>query len=67
MELKPKELIMLKLVCREKTNQEMADHFGYSLRQTEKIKQSLYKKTKAKSNLGLFKWALKKGHCSFKF
>ena len=65
-ELKPSELKILKLVCQDKSNFEIAERIELSLRQTEKIKTSLYKKTKTESNLGLFKWAVKNKLISFK-
>jgi len=65
-ELKPSELKILKLICQDKTNLEIAEKIALSLRQTEKIKTSLYKKTKTKSNLGLFKWAVTKKLYAFK-
>jgi DNA-binding CsgD family transcriptional regulator len=64
--LTPNELKLLKLVCRDKDNSEIAAELEYSLRYTEKIKTALYIKTKTKSNLGLFKWAVKNGHHAFK-
>ncbi len=60
-ELTRSELKLLKLVCQDKTNLEMAEKMDLSLRTIEKIKSKLYTKTKTRSSLGLFKWALKNG------
>lgn len=56
--LTPKELLMLKLVCDDKNNNEIAAKMKLSLRYTEKIKTKLYHKTKTKSGIGLLKWAI---------
>jgi DNA-binding CsgD family transcriptional regulator len=64
--LTPNETTVLKLVCQDKTNGEIAEKMEYSLRYTEKIKTELYLKTKTKSNLGLFKWAVKNKLHTFK-
>jgi DNA-binding CsgD family transcriptional regulator len=57
-QLTPKELKILKLVCSDKSNPEIAVKLKLSLRQTEKIKSGLYLKTKVRSNVGLLKWAV---------
>lgn len=62
----PNETALIKLVCQDKDNKEIAAKLKYSLRYTEKIKTEVYNKTKTKSNLGLFKWAVKNGLHSFK-
>jgi DNA-binding CsgD family transcriptional regulator len=66
-DLTPRELKVLKLVCRDKTNLEIAEKISISLRSTEKVKARLYKKTGTKSSLGLFKWAITNKLVSFKF
>jgi len=50
---------VLKLVCSDKMNHEIAAKLGLNLRTIEKIKTALYRKTKTGSVLSLFKWALK--------
>jgi len=65
-ELNVAELKLLKLVCEDRDNKEIAKKMNLSLRYTERIKSGLYKKTKSKSNLGLFKWAVINGWYSFK-
>lgn len=65
-ELTPIELKALKLICRDKSNLELADKLGITLRGTEKVKTRLYTKTRTKSNLGLFKWAVKNDYVEFK-
>ena len=59
--LSPKELKILKMVCQDKTNPEMAVKMNFGLRYVEKIKTKLYKKTRTKSNVGLLKWAVVNG------
>lgn len=56
--LTPKELTLLKLVCDDKNNSEIAAKMKFGLRYTEKIKTKLYHKTKTKSGIGLLKWAV---------
>lgn len=55
--LDEREIKIIKFICSEKTNLEIAQLID--LRQTEKIKNALYKKIKTSTNIGLFKWALK--------
>lgn len=55
MELSTKELKLLKLICDEYKNLEIAEEFGYGLRHVEKLKASLFKKTNTTSNIGLLK------------
>lgn len=62
-----REIKLLKLVCKDLSNFEIAQQMGISLRFTEKIKKSLYTKTKTSSNLGLFKWALKHKYTKYKY
>ncbi len=61
-ELTDRELKMLKLICDDKSNNDIAAKFELSLRQTEKIKTALYRKTKTRSGVGLLKWALVNKH-----
>ena len=62
----PRELQVLKFVCQDKMNREIAEKMSISLRQIEKIKKSIYEKTKTSSSLGLFKWAVRNGYYTFK-
>lgn len=57
---------VLKLVCQDKANTEIAEKIDKGLRYTEKIKTKLYKKTGTSSSLGLFKWAVINGYFAFK-
>lgn len=66
LQLSPLETKVLKLVCRENTNSEIAKKIGVSLRSTEKVKTRLYKKTRTRSGIGLFKWAINNGHYNLK-
>lgn len=65
-DLTARELKVLKLVCQDKANFEIAEKIALSLRSTEKIKARLYQKTGASSSLGLFKWAVINKLYSFK-
>ena len=57
-DLTPRELKLLKLVCEDKGNNEIAVKLKLSLRYTERIKAGLYSKTKTSSGIGLLKWAV---------
>ncbi len=61
-ELSSKEFKLLKLICDDHKNQEIADKLGYGLRYIEKLKALLYKKTNSTSNISLLKWAVLNGH-----
>lgn len=65
-ELTTREHRLLKLICDDKNNNEIAAKLELSLRQTEKIKTVLYRKTKTHSGVGLLKWAVGNGHYSLK-
>lgn len=52
------ELTILKMVCDDKANVQIAKKLNYSLRYTEKLKAKLYLKTKTVSAISLLKWAL---------
>jgi DNA-binding CsgD family transcriptional regulator len=58
-ELSPLQKTVLKMICSDKDNSEIANKLDLSLRYIEKVKTALYTKTKTHSNLGLFKWAVK--------
>jgi DNA-binding CsgD family transcriptional regulator len=64
--LSARELLLVKLVCQEKTNAEIAQKLEVSLRVAEKLKTSVYLKTKAKSLIGIFKWAMANGYYTFR-
>lgn len=53
------ELKLLKLVISEKSSAQIAEKLKLSLSTTERIKTSLYRKTRTKSGIGLLKWAIK--------
>lgn len=59
--LSDRELRLVKMVCAEKLNREIAETLGTSLRTVEKIRKRVYEKTGAGSSIGLFKWALRNG------
>jgi DNA-binding CsgD family transcriptional regulator len=64
--LTPNELKILKMVCQDKSNGDIAVSLKVSLRYMEKLKRGLYTKTKARSGVGLLKWAVKNGFYTIK-
>ncbi len=59
--LTKRELTVLKLIFREKTNKEIAHQLGITDSGVEFHRKNIYKKTKSKSIVGLVKYALKSG------
>jgi len=57
------ELIVLKLVCSEKTYKEIADEMSLSPKTIDGYRESLFKKTDVKSRVGLVMYAIKNGIC----
>lgn len=57
------ELIVLKLVCSEKTYKEIADEMFLSPKTIDGYRESLFKKTGVKSRVGLVMYAIKNGIC----
>ncbi len=57
--LTKRELTILKLIFKEKTNKEIADQLGITDSGVEFHRKNIYKKTKSKSIVGLVKYALK--------
>jgi DNA-binding CsgD family transcriptional regulator len=66
MELSTKELKLLKLICDEYKNADIADEMGYGIRYIEKLKTQLFKKTNTTSSIGLLKWAILNGRYTIK-
>ncbi len=58
-DLNKREMTIIKMICNEKANYEIAEKLELSLRRTEKLKRELYDKTKTGTNVGLLKWAVK--------
>jgi DNA-binding CsgD family transcriptional regulator len=65
-ELTPKELKLLKLICDDHRNADIAAKLDLKLRYLEKQKTVLYKKTKTHSGVGLLKWAVSNGFYKIK-
>lgn len=61
LELTARELDVLKLVCDEKTNKQIADILNLSQATVDFHRQSIYKRTQAISVVGLVKYAIKNG------
>lgn len=59
--LSPRELDVLKLLCDEKSNKQIAEALSISLATVDFHRQSIYKKTQASSVIGLVKYAIKNG------
>lgn len=59
--LSPKELKILKLTCNEKTNKEIAKALKMGISTVELHKSNIYRKTKAKTIVGLVVFAIKNG------
>lgn len=53
--------MLVKMVCREKMNWEIAEALQIVLRSAEKIKKRVYEKTGTSSSISLFKWAVNNG------
>ncbi|MCC6372850.1 MAG: response regulator transcription factor [Bacteroidia bacterium] len=59
--LTPRELEVLKLICEEKANKNIADILEISLPTVDYHRQSIYKKTQSTSIVGLVKYAIRNG------
>lgn len=59
--LSGRELEVLKLICEEKTNKEIAEVLEISLATVDYHRQNIYKKTQSTSLVGLVKYAVKNG------
>jgi len=57
--LTPKEIVVLKLICREKTTSEIAKALKVGISTVEAHKTNLYKKTRAKTIVGLVMLAIR--------
>ncbi len=60
-ELSEKEILYLKMLCQEKTTDEIASHFEVSRRTLEYYRRTVMEKIDAKSTTGLVIFALKNG------
>jgi len=65
-QLTTKETKIVKMVCDDKSNIEIAAKLKVSLRYTEKLKKKLYTKTKTSSGVSLLKWAVLNKHYEIK-
>jgi len=61
MELNERETEVLKLICQEKQNTEIADKLFLSVRTVEDYRTKLFEKTGSKNMVGLVIYAIKKG------
>ena len=60
-ELSEQEVEMLKLICEEKTQEEISEEISLSLHTVEEIQQSLIKKVGVRNMAGLVMYAIKNG------
>jgi DNA-binding NarL/FixJ family response regulator len=60
-QLSSRELDVVRLICFEKTNYEIAEELGLSIRTIEWHKKNVFGKLKIKSTIGLMKFALENG------
>jgi DNA-binding CsgD family transcriptional regulator len=60
-ELTLRELEVVQLICQEYTASAIAAHLGISPRTVEAHKWNIMQKIRAKSSIGIFKFALKNG------
>jgi len=58
-DLTKREKLVLKLICEEKTNLEIAKLLKISIRTAERHKTNLTIKINSKTVIGLFKWAVR--------
>ncbi len=59
--LTEREVEILKLMCEEKSNQQIADQICINVKTVEFHRHSIYKKTQTDSIVGLVKYAVRKG------
>lgn len=60
-QLSSREMDIVRLICIEKSNNEIADELSLSVRTIEWHKKNIYKKLDLKSSIGLMKYALENG------
>lgn len=65
MTLTKTETAVLKEICRERTNREIAVKMNVSERTIERLRSRLYDISKSRGPIGLFKWAVRKGYQKF--
>lgn len=65
--LSKREIQVLKLICDEKSSAEIASELKIVLKTVQKHKKNLYDKTKSRSSIGLFKYALKNNMIKFRY
>lgn len=65
-EFSAKEQKLLKLICDDYKNIEIASELDCSLRYVERLKASLHKKTNTSSNVSLLKGAVLNGYYTIK-
>ncbi len=65
-ELTLQEVIIIKLLCKELSNSQIAEKLGLSIHGVKYHNKKIYRKVKCESLLGLYKYALKKGIVNLK-
>ena len=61
LDLSPREIDVLKLICMEKSNHEIARLLNISINTVSYYRQNIFRKTESGSVIGLYKYALKNG------
>lgn len=61
MDLSPREIDVLRLICMEKSNSEIAKQLNISINTVAYYRQNIFRKTESASVIGLYKYALKTG------
>lgn len=61
LDLSPREIDVLQLICREKSNQQIAQLLNISITTVVYYRQNIFRKTDSGSVIGLYKYALRNG------
>jgi DNA-binding NarL/FixJ family response regulator len=60
-DLTKREVQVVKLICKELTNKEIAEKLGLKVRTIEDYKANILKKIKARNSVGIHRFAIRKG------
>ena len=61
LQLSPRQVEILKLMCRDNTNAEIAEAIGLSIRTVETVKTQILKNAGAKNMASVINWAVREG------
>ncbi len=65
--LTERETAILKLICEDKSNEQIATHLNITINTIKFFRKSIYEKTNEKSVIGLIKYAIKTGIISIEY